>query len=204
MARELGVPGVTLEPGDHVCGFYFGDAERDAILLSYLRAGLRDGDRCLGIVDSTDPATVLAQLAGDIDGDIDVGSCVASRQLQLWGSAETYLRDGTFSPDRMIEFWEDQLEAATDDGFGFARVVGEMSWLSRVGLDRELLVAYEGWAHDFAPLYPQALLCLYDLSLLGSGILVDLLKTHPKLLLGGLVLENPHHLSSSEFVALSQ
>lgn len=33
MNRELGVPGVGLEPGDHVCGFNFGDDERDSILL---------------------------------------------------------------------------------------------------------------------------------------------------------------------------
>ena len=43
---------------------------------------------------------------------------------------------------------------------------------------------------------------LYDLDVFGGGILVDLLKTHPKLLLGGMLLENPRHaLSPDEFVA---
>ncbi len=32
------------------------------------------------------------------------------------------------------------------------------------------------------------------LTLFGGGFLVDLLRTHPKLLLGGLVLENPHYI----------
>jgi hypothetical protein len=197
--REFGLAGVELEPGDHVCGFYYGDDERDAILLPYLEAGLREGDRCLGVVDTTDPAAVLRRL----DPELDAPGCAASRQLLLWPSTETYLRGGRFSPDWMSEFWEEQVRAAAADGYDLARVVGEMSWLSRVELDRKLLVAYEGWAHRFAALHGQVLLCLYDVSRLGSGILVDLLKTHRKLLLGGLVLENPHHLTGSEFATTS-
>lgn len=200
MARELGVPGVALESGDHVCGFYFGEDERDALLVPYLSAGLRDGDTCLGIVDSIAPDEVL----GKLGAVLDVAGCVASRQLRLWRSDETYLRGGVFSPARMVEFWEEQVGTATGEAaYGFVRVVGEMSWLSRVEPDREQVVGYETWAQGFAPHYPQALLCLYDLSRLGSGILMDLLKTHPKLLLGGLVLENPHHLSSDEFATAS-
>ena len=43
------------------------------------------------------------------------------------------------------------------------------------------------------------MLCLYDLRRLGSGVLLDLMRTHPRILLGGLVLENPHYLSDDEF-----
>jgi hypothetical protein len=32
-------------------------------------------------------------------------------------------------------------------------------------------------------------------------MLVDLLRTHPKLLIGGLVIDNPHYLSPEEFLA---
>jgi len=102
----------------------------------------------------------------------------------------------------MIDFWENLAEVDRARGrFGFARVVGEMSWLERVPPRREHVVRYESWADGFAAKFPHAVLCLYDLRRLGSGILLDLLRTHPKLLLGGLVLENPHHLSSDEFAA---
>ncbi len=198
MSREFGFGGVDLQPGDHLCGFYFGEAERDVLLLPYLTAGLRDGDKCLGVVDSTKPARVLARLSEAI-GDVDVAACLASKQLELWPSEGTYLRSGDFEPDAMMAFWEAHVAAATGEGgYGFARVVGEMSWLARVGLDRKRLLYYESSAHRFAPRYPQSLLCLYDMSKLGSGILFDLLKTHPKLLLGGLVLENPHYLTPEE------
>jgi hypothetical protein len=199
MVRELGVPGVTLERGDHVCGFYYGEDERDALLLPFLRAGLRAGDKCVAVVDSTAPADVVDRIA---EGPIDVQACLSTGQLELYDSDQTYLRTGSFDPEEMIGFWEEQARRSSAEArFDFARVVGEMSWLERVPPARELVVRYETWADGFAAQYPHAVLCLYDLRRLGSGILLDLLKTHPKLLLGGLVLENPHHISSEEFVA---
>jgi MEDS: MEthanogen/methylotroph, DcmR Sensory domain len=198
MTQPAGVGQVPVAPGDHVCGFYYGDEERDAMLMPFLRHGLRAGDKCLAVVDSTRPADVVAGIGTELDAE----GCLQSGQLELYDSAETYLRTGAFDPERMIEFWEQQAAATRDTGrFSFARVVGEMSWLARVAPERALVVRYESWADGFAARFPQAVLCLYDLRRLGSGILLDLMRTHPKLLLGGLVLENPHHLSSDEFAA---
>jgi len=198
MPTALGATPVTLEAGDHVCGFYYGDDERDAILLPFLRDGLLAGEKCLAVVDSTTPEQVIE----GIGTGLDVDALLASGQLELYDSGQTYLRSGTFEPEQMIGFWEDLAERGQAAGrFGFARVVGEMSWLERVPPRREHVVRYESWADGFAAKFPHAVLCLYDLRRLGSGILLDLLRTHPKLLLGGLVLENPHHLSSDEFVA---
>ena len=75
---ELGIPGVRLTPGDHVCAFYRGLQERDEILIPYLRAGIQAGDKCVCIVDTTDPSTVLAVLSDEID---DVDGCVDRDQL---------------------------------------------------------------------------------------------------------------------------
>ncbi|MGH3802190.1 MAG: hypothetical protein ACRDTD_19050, partial [Pseudonocardiaceae bacterium] len=60
MIRALGVGGVAMESGDHVCGFYYGETERDELLRGYLSAGLRDGDKCIGVVDSSEPAQVVS------------------------------------------------------------------------------------------------------------------------------------------------
>jgi hypothetical protein len=195
MSTELGAPGPTLAQGDHVCGFYYGEAERDAMLLPFLRNGLRAGDKCVAVVDSTLPAELLERIGAGPD-------LVASGQVEFYDSAQTYLRTGSFDVELMIDFWEERARATGAEGrFGFARVVGEMSWLERVAPPRELVVRYETWADGFAARYPHAVLCLYDLRRLGSAVLLDLLRTHPKLMLGGLVLENPHHISGDEFAA---
>jgi hypothetical protein len=38
---EFGVPGVALEPGDHICALYVSQTERDQIMPPFLQAGLR-------------------------------------------------------------------------------------------------------------------------------------------------------------------
>jgi hypothetical protein len=198
---QLGIPGLTFEAGDHICAFYLGLAERDEVLMPYLRAGLQAGDKCICVVDATDPAAVLAH----IGAGIDVEGCVASHQLDLRKSSEAYFPSGRFSTDEMIAFWDESVGAAMSGGlFPFARSAGEMTWALRELPGVQELIDYESELNRFMPRYPQTILCLYDLERFGGGMLVDLLKTHPKLLLGGLVLENPHYLTPDEFHATRQ
>ena len=185
-----------LVQGDHVCGFYYGKEERDALLLPFLREGLVSGDKCVVVVDSTRPDEVIERIGGTPDA-------IASGQLEFYDSDETYLRTGAFDAEMMISFWEERADLIHRSGtFAFTRLAGEMSWLDRVPPARSSVVRYESWADGFATRYAQTVLCLYDLRRLGSGILMDLLRTHPKLLLGGMLLENPHHISADEFDAV--
>jgi hypothetical protein len=197
-AQAFGIPGVSVQPGDHVCAFHRGPSERDEVLLPYLRAGLHAGQKCICIVDAIDPSVLLTRIG---DG-IDVDGCVASRQLDLHTSQDTYLRDGGFSTQRMLDFWESNVADAMSSGrFSFSRGVGEMSWALREMPGVDSLIDYESMLNRFVPRYPQLVLCLYDLDRFGGDIVVDLLKTHPKMLLGGMLLENPYYLTPDEFLA---
>lgn len=176
--------------GDHVCGFYYGDDERDAMLLPFLRDGLQAGDPCLAVVDSLTPEAVVAQIAASVDAH----GAVASGQLTLHTSDATYLKSGQFAPEEMIAYWEGQAASSpVPPGDGFARVAGEMSWLERVPTTRENVLRYETWADGFAVRFRHAILCLYDARRVGSAVMLDLMCTHPKLLVGGVVIENPQY-----------
>jgi hypothetical protein len=200
MMVALGLPGLELAPGDHVCAFYRGIAERDEILIPYLREGLRAGDKCICIVDASDPETLLAALGADVD----LGPCLGGRhQLEVQRSAEAYLPGGGFSTTEMLAFWDRVVGSALVAGgpFGFARSVGEMTWALRQVPGVEELVGYESELNHFLPRYPQVILCLYDLDRFDGEILVDVLKTHPKVLVGGTMLENPYYVEPEEFLA---
>jgi len=191
----IGVPGVRLDPGDHVCAFYFGTDERDKVLIPFLQAGLQAGEKCIAVVDEPEPAEMAARLHDNAE------QYVTSRQLELKKSAETYLRTGSFSAAEMIEYFEEFVSAAVNDGYPFARVTGEAGWVLDGPPGADEFIDYETQLNDFAPRYPQVIMCLYDLDRFGGGMIVDVLKTHKKLLLGGLVLDNPHYLSPDEFRA---
>ncbi|MGH3518520.1 MAG: MEDS domain-containing protein [Haloechinothrix sp.] len=193
----LGVPGVQIAPGDHLCAFYRGLAERDEILIPYLREGLLAGDKCICVVDATDPESVLAVLASELD----IAPSLSNRRLDVQRSRDTYLREGRFSTGVMLDFWEEAVGGALAQGFDFARAVGEMTWslCDLPGVDE--LVSYESELNRFLPRYPQVILCLYDLNRFSGEVLLDVLKTHPKVLVAGMLVVNPYYLDPDEFLA---
>jgi hypothetical protein len=193
--------GLGLEPGDHVCAFYAGTAERDKLLLPYLRDGLRARNKCLCIVDSPPHQTMVANIAEGLDDPAEVDRSVASRQLELLRSIDSYTRGGSFSTLRMMDFFREAVEGALSGGYEMVRITGEPAWLALGPPGVEEFIDYEVSLNDFAPQYPQVILCLYDLERFGGGMVVDIMRTHKKLVLGGLVLDNPHYLSPDEFRA---
>ena len=59
---DLGVTGIEAALGDHICGLYSNQVQRDQIMLPFLEAGLAAGDKCICVVDGTDPNEVVAAL----------------------------------------------------------------------------------------------------------------------------------------------
>jgi hypothetical protein len=123
---DFGIPGVEVNPGDHICGFFFGVAERDEILLPYLRRGLSSGDKCICIVDATDPADVVAGVMSGGDEDLEIE---VKERLAVLRASEAYLRTGTFSTRDMIAFLSDAVDAAA---YPRMRTAGERPGCSRI------------------------------------------------------------------------
>jgi hypothetical protein len=198
-SMAMGLPGVNLASGDHICAFYRGSAQRDELLLPYLREGLLAGDKCICVTDGPAADQAVRLMAAELDGGVALGT----GQLHAMRSESTYLAGGCFAIDRMIEFWEAAVGTAVGrDGFGFVRAVGEMTWALRALPGVEHLLAYEARLNDFLPRYPQVILCLYDLEQFSNGqILLDILRTHPKVLLSGQLLDNPWYTEPDEYLA---
>jgi len=195
------VAGVELAPGDHVCALYPTLADRDDILNLYLREGLSDGDKCICVMESNDPASVLTGLGVDVD----LAPFLAKRQLDVRWAAEAFPRGGSFSTDVVVEFWDHAIQEALSDGFSFARGAGEMTWALHLLPDIKELALFESRFNRFLPRYPQMrLLCMYELARFEGDTLVDVLKVHPKVMLGRMVLHNPYYIEPDEFLATRQ
>lgn len=195
-ARE--VLGLELRVGDHICGFYRQPSERDDILIPFLVEGLEAGDKCTCVVDSCTPDDVLASMADHIEVD----PYVADRRLEVLDSYGTYLADGGFLPERMLKFWEGKArQDPRPDGPARARNIGDMSWAHRDEAVVSDLMGYESELNRIMSNFPQVNLCLYDLTRCSGDLLMDVLRTHPKALLGGMVIDNPYYLGPDEFLA---
>jgi hypothetical protein len=193
----LGLDRLSISPGSHICALFRGIEERDQILVPFLLEGLRAGDKCLCIIDEgVEDVRIAIGADGGATPDADTD------QLSIRSSKETYLRRGAFSTKEMLDFWDDSVGAAINkDGFPFVRSAGETTWTLKELPGLYDFMTYEAELNRFVPHYPQVILCLYDLDNFSGQILVDILKTHPRVLMGGTVLENLHYMEPEEFLA---
>lgn len=63
-------------------------------------------------------------------------------------------------------------------------------------------LAYERKATRFCRSYPQVALCLYDLDLFGGNVIFPVMKMHPRVLVSGILLDNPYYLDPDEVLAV--
>jgi DNA-binding CsgD family transcriptional regulator len=194
---SLGIPGVgDVSPGTHFCALYSGPAERDRLLFPFLEEGLRHGDKCLCLIDDVEPALVR---------DVAVGQpgpaySRRSAQLDVERASDAYLRSGEFSVEDMMSFLSESMDAAIDDDFDLLRAAGEMSWVLPGPPGWDDLFRYESALSDAAEQMPAILMCLYDLQKFGADMLVEVLRTHPTVLLDRTVIDNPHYVHPTEFL----
>ncbi len=189
---------MTIASGDHICAFFRGADQQDDILLPFLRDGLVAGHKCIAVMDDPD----VEQITNPLSLVLDVETHLRSGQFELLSSVSAYITGGYFSTERMLDFWEYNVgRAVGKEGFPFVRSVGEMTWALRdiPGVDQ--LVRYEAQLNRFLPRYPQAVLCLYDLERFTDGsVLMEVLKSHPRVLMSGQVLDNPWYVELEDLL----
>jgi hypothetical protein len=190
-----GIDDIGLAPGSHVCAFYRGDADRDRLLTGYLGAGLAAGDKCICVVDSAYTARRLESLSRSC-GDPGPGGA----QMDIHLPESTYLAGGEFTTSHMLSFWTENMNKAEIQGYSFYRLAGEMTWALRDVPGVEHLIGYESELNRVTPSYPVIVLCLYDLDRFSGEIVVNVVKTHPQVLVQGILVENPYYIGPDEFL----
>jgi DNA-binding CsgD family transcriptional regulator len=198
MTVSMGIPGIDeVDPGTHICALYSCPAERDSLLFPFLREGIREGDKCLCLIEDAEPASVRDQVEKQQYGDLPH----QSKQLDVDRASEVYLQSGRFSVGQMISFLAVRLTQAAESEFPLLRAAGEMSWVLPQPEWAEDFFAYESAVNQIVEDKPAVFMCMYDLQRFGISTLVDVLKAHRKVLLDGMVLDNPHRLTPRQYLA---
>jgi hypothetical protein len=160
----------------------------------YVQEGLRDGDVCICITGRADHRRLERSLRrGCEEAEPDL--------LRMPDAEDTYLAGGSFSAQRMLTFWgELGRETFEEQGRTFARAASDMSWAENVitGPRIDDFMGYEAQATRYARAYPQVALCLYDLDKFRGDVIIPVLKVHPKVFFGGMLLDNPYYVAPDE------
>ena len=181
----------------HVCAFFHSHEEEYRVLLPFIQEGLERGEKAIHIVDPRRRESHLQRLAAT---GIDTVAAQQYGQFELYTWAEAHLRDGSFNPDRMFALIKEVVIGARQHGFPCTRFVTHMGWALEAHVSAAALLEYEAkansrWLHN-----NDLVFCTYDLAKFGGGIIVDIMRTHPMLLIGGLLHENPFFVPPEEFL----
>jgi hypothetical protein len=75
-----------------------------------------------------------------------------------------------------------------------------MEWACSGAPGVDDLVEYETRLNYILPKYDDPVICVYDLSKFDSTVAMDILRTHPVVIIGGVLQENPFFVPPEEFL----
>ena len=186
----------TLREHRHICAFFNSPEEEHRVLRTFITEGIAAGEKALHIVDPARRADHLRQLEAD---GVAVNDTLASGQLEVRSWLDAYLSGGAFRQDAMLALIEETLRTNAEN-YPLTRLIAHMEWalLDRPGVDD--LLEYESRVNLTLRRYDDAVICAYDLKKFSASVVVDVLRTHPMVIVGGLLQENPYYVPPDAYL----
>ena len=181
----------------HICAFFNSVDEEHRVLRSFIKDGFDRGDKAFHLVDPDLCEDHLRRLAG---AGIDVGQAMGTGQLELRRWQDAQLRGDRFDQDAMLALIEEVLQSGAATGYPLTRFVAHMEWalLDKPGVDD--LVEFETRVNYVLPKYDDPVICTYDLSKFSASVVMDIMRTHPVVIIGEVLQENPFFVPPDQFL----
>ena len=196
-AAPISLAGSQLGEVRHVCAFFNSDEEEYRVLLPFIKDGFVCGDKAVHVVNPDQRHDHLQRLAA---AGIDATAAEKSGQLELRINTEAYLRDGRFDQDRMLAVFEQLASGNANGGFPLSRIVCRMDWAVEDRSHVDELVEFESRVNDVWNRHDDAVICTYHLAKFGGDTVIDIMRTHPMIIIGGILQQNPFFVPPEEFL----
>lgn len=195
---ELGFGGYTCNWGMHIAGFYETAGERDEIIMGFLHTGDVKNDLQIYFPAERTAENFIEEYGTRYP---DCKDHLYDRDIfSINNSKEFYYPDGVFSPERMLAGHEEYFVQSQKKGKRNIRATAEMVWALQTIKGVEHLMAYESRLNYFFPGKPWISICLYNITKFPGSIIVNVLRTHPYTLSGGVITRNPYFIDPDEFL----
>ena len=100
----------------------------------------------------------------------------------------------------MLALIEDELKLGAARGFRVSRSIGNMGWAVEDLPGVADLVEYEARLNYILPRYSDPVICVYDINKFSGAVVLDILRTHPMVVIGGTLQENPFFVPPDDFL----
>ncbi len=190
--RSIRLCGQDIHQPGHICAFFDSREEEYATLVPYLRDGISEGENVVNVLDASRMPEHRQRLE-------DAGMPMSDERLRIACTEDTYLQGGRFDMDRMVDFVRNELEEATRSDRK-VRTVGWMEWVHSDPPGKERVMEYEARMNLLVPDFDCTFMCVYDLARLPGDMVVDLMATHPYVILRGRVRSNPFYVQPAVYL----
>ena len=185
--QSVRLAGSSLGSRAHICGFFSSPEDEHQILLPFIQEGLECGEKAVHTVDPRRREDHLRRLRSS---GIDVDALQANGQFELRDWNNTQLREEQFDGPGTLALWDGIARSAKQKGFPLTRFITHMEWVFELQMDWDDLLEYEAMANDIwishdGPVNP--VICTYDLTRFTGDIVINVLRTHPLVIIGGIL-----------------
>jgi hypothetical protein len=175
----------------HACAFFNSREEEYDVLLPFAKEGYERGEKLFHVVDREHRPERLRRLQ-------EAGIAGPEGQVEVRPWEDAYLRGGRFDKDAMLTLIQEALEGGKP--YGLTRLWANMEWALEELPGVGDLVEYETRLNHVLPKYDDVVVCTYDLNKFGAGVVMDIMRTHPMVIIGGILQENPFFVPPDEFL----
>lgn len=186
--RTPSIAGTKMDRYFHVCALVRGKEEEYRVLGPFFREAIDWGEKALHILDPEDKDEDRERLRSF---GIDVRAAEQRGQFDMMSWNEAYRHGDRFDVDRMLKLLEDSIEAGRESGYPRTRISGQVGRALHHQPGAEQLIEYEARVNDVLVRSRYPAVCVYDVEIMTGSMLMDILRTHPLTVVGGVVQENP-------------
>jgi hypothetical protein len=194
--KPVTLAGSALKHRCHACAFFHNAEEEYRLLLPFVQEGFARGDKIFQIVDGRHRDERLRRI-GELG--VDLGPAEQSGQLEIQPWENAHLREGRFDQYAMLALVEDVLSRGKER-FGLTRFWANMEWSLEDFPGIDDIVEYECRLNDVTSRFEDVVVCTYDLNRFSASVVMDILRTHPQVIVGGILQENPFYVAPEQFL----
>jgi hypothetical protein len=196
---QLGIGNYSCNWGTHICGLYETENERDEIIFGFLKQGSLNNDLQLYCPversaqefynDFLDYCPQCYEKLNDKD------------HFELLSARELYYPNGQFDPWHMDKSLNNFFTESQTNGKRNIRATAEMVWALEAIPGIEHLMAYEARLNYFIPGKPWISICMYNVNRFDGATVMNVLRTHPYTISGGIITQNPYFTHPDQWLA---
>ena len=173
--RDTGISAVGALPwGTHLCHFYETKEDLLDILIPYFKVGLEGNEFCIWAVldplNEEEATNALRRAVSDADLRLAAGD------IQVVSYSQWYLKDNTFSVDRLISTLRAKLTQALARGYAGIRINGNEAWPTKT--EWKEFSQYEQELDRLISHERALVLCSYPLDAISAARTFDVARIH--------------------------